>query len=72
MKADIIHLRYPLDAHYQEQLAKLSPMNRTSYRNQAKNLTLCWTNIHGIDITLTDDIRKVTCKKCLKTMSRKP
>jgi hypothetical protein len=65
MKSDIIHLGYPADDHYREILFNLSPMSKISYRNQAKNSTLCWTSIHDIDITVTDDISKVTCKKCL-------
>ena len=65
MKPDIIHLKYPLDSYYREAIGKLSPMNKRSYRNQALNSTLCWTNTYGIDITTTTDVNKVTCKKCL-------
>lgn len=62
---DIIHLKYPLNDRYNQLLKTLSPMSQESYANQANNSTLCWTNIHDIDITITEDIDKVTCKKCL-------
>lgn len=68
---DIIHLRYLLDSKYNMRLRQLSPMSRASYRNQAKNSTLCWTNIHDRDITITTDISKVTCKKCLFQIKKK-
>jgi RNase P subunit RPR2 len=68
MKKDVIHLKYPLDAKYKAYLKSLSFVNRESYSNQAKNSTLCWTNKNDINITITNDLKKVTCKKCLKIL----
>lgn len=64
MQKDIIHLKYPLDDKHNEILRKLSPLGQESYQHQADNSTICWTNTYGIDITVTDDATKVTCRKC--------
>jgi hypothetical protein len=66
---DIIHLKHSFDKNARW-FKNMSESNQQSYLMQSLNSTLCWTNKHDINITITDDITKVTCKKCLKQLSK--
>ena len=57
----IVHLKHPTTP----KIELYDPIDPTSWYRIAKHKTLCWTSITK-NMKVTDDISKVTCKKCQK------
>jgi len=64
---DIIHLKHSFDRNA-DWFQRLSKDHQASYSRQAAHSTACWMNDSTQSLTMTADISKVTCKKCLKHM----
>lgn len=60
----IIHLRHPAIPKTKFQFLHLA-----GWKYLAKRNTLCWTSITE-NMKVTDDISKVTCKKCFKIYAK--
>ena len=60
----IIYLKHPA-------IPRIEFQNQHSigWQNIAEHSTLCWTSITK-NMKVTDDMSKVTCKKCLKIIAK--
>ena len=63
MKVNKIHLKYP------QTLIDTNGYSK-DWNKMAQGQTLCWTTIENGIIT-TNELEKVTCKKCLNSRSLK-
>ncbi len=71
METDVIHLKH----HFDKTAAwfvKMSPDNRASYSRQSEHSTACWMNDAGQSLTMTDNPKLVTCRKCIRAWTKLP
>lgn len=60
----VIHLKHPAIPKTKFQL-----LHHIGWKRLAEHNTICWTSITK-NMKVTDDISKVTCKKCLKIIAK--